>query len=156
MQPPAAPSYGAGATIPQLATWGQRFGASLLDFVIVMVPLGIVLGAAGVGTFRSGDDGVNYSVGNLGSVINMAVWFLYTALMHQRGGQTLGKRIVKIRVVAEGGAPLDTKTWIRSGVQTVLWVTCLGGLLDHLWPLWDKNRQTLHDKAAATYVVTAG
>ena len=29
----------------------------------------------------------------------------------------------------------------------------LFGLLDSLWPLWDPNKQALHDKAAATNVV---
>jgi uncharacterized RDD family membrane protein YckC len=58
-------------------------------------------------------------------------------------------------VVAAGGQPLGTKTWIRSGVQTVLWITCVGGLLDHLWPLWDQQKQSLHDKAAGTWVVRA-
>ena len=26
-------------------------------------------------------------------------------------------------------------------------------LVDNLWPLWDKNNQTLHDKVMDTYIV---
>jgi uncharacterized RDD family membrane protein YckC len=29
----------------------------------------------------------------------------------------------------------------------------VGGLLDLLWPLWDEQRQTLHDKAVGSFVV---
>jgi uncharacterized RDD family membrane protein YckC len=84
-----------------------------------------------------------------------AVWFLYTALMHQASGQTLGKKIVKLRVVGADGGPIGSKAFIRSGIQCILWVTCIGGLLDHLWPLWDQNKQTIHDKAASTFVINA-
>ena len=26
--------------------------------------------------------------------------------------------------------------------------------LDHLWPLWDRERQTLHDKIASSHVIS--
>ena len=32
-------------------------------------------------------------------------------------------------------------------------ITIIGGILDILWPLWDKQNQTLHDKAAGTVVL---
>jgi uncharacterized RDD family membrane protein YckC len=152
--PPPPPPVGAPVGVPGLASWGQRFGASVLDFFLVMVPFSILLGALGLGSWETGN-GANYSLGNGGTLISMATWFAYTGFLHQKWGQTLGKKIVKIRVVAAGGQPLGTKTWIRSGVQTVLWITCLGGLLDHLWPLWDQQKQSLHDKAAGTWVVRA-
>ena len=30
----------------------------------------------------------------------------------------------------------------------------LAGMLDLLWPLWDPRRQTLHDKAVDSYVIS--
>ena len=38
-------------------------------------------------------------------------------------------------------------------VQIVLAFTIIGGFLDVLWPLWDRQNQTLHDKAAGTVVL---
>ncbi len=94
----------ATGVVPGLASWGVRFGAVLLDALIVMLPLNIILSVIGVNDFST-DGGANFSAGNAGTVIGMAVWFAYTALMHMNGGQTLGKKIVKIKVVASGGQP---------------------------------------------------
>ena len=41
----------------------------------------------------------------------------------------------------------------RALVQIVLAFTIIGGFLDVLWPLWDRQNQTLHDKAAGTVVL---
>jgi uncharacterized RDD family membrane protein YckC len=35
-------------------------------------------------------------------------------------------------------------------------VPVVGGALDLLWPLWDPQRQTLHDKAVGTFVIKTG
>ena len=46
--PPPPPPVGAPVGVPGLASWGQRFGASVLDFFLVMVPFSILLGALGL------------------------------------------------------------------------------------------------------------
>ena len=38
-------------------------------------------------------------------------------------------------------------------VEFVLGVTIIGGILDALWPVWDAQNQTLHDKAAGTVLL---
>jgi uncharacterized RDD family membrane protein YckC len=87
------------------------------------------------------------------------VYFLYDWLQHARWGQTIGKRIMKIKVVAisdrtpvTGGAAAK-----RAAIQVLApQVPGVGifGLVDTLWLLWDKpNRQCLHDKFAGTVVV---
>jgi uncharacterized RDD family membrane protein YckC len=49
---------------------------------------------------------------------------------------------------------------LLSGSVVALIVLAVGGwlfsLLNYLWPLWDANRQALHDKAARTNVVRVG
>jgi uncharacterized RDD family membrane protein YckC len=79
-----------------------------------------------------------------------------TQVLH-RAGQTLGKRIMKIRVI-----PLDPRiplTWLiafkRYAAQFLpAAFTWFYALIDDLWPLWDKPfQQALHDKAAPTVVV---
>ena len=39
---------------------------------------------------------------------------------------------------------------VGSLVLIVLQITFIGGILDFLWPLWDRQNQTLHDKAASS------
>lgn len=77
------------------------------------------------------------------------------ALIAWWAGQTVGNRAVRTRVVdAQTGGPVDPRrSAIRAGVMWVLTITFVGGILDILWPLWDRRKQTLHDKAAGTLVV---
>ncbi|BCY08892.1 hypothetical protein L3i22_039800 [Actinoplanes sp. L3-i22] len=84
--------------------------------------------------------------------------YLYTVeLLVRWNGQTLGKRIMKIRVVSlHPGVPLTRGIAARRFLLVVagVFVPVLP-LLDGLWQLWDKPfRQCLHDKAAETVVVT--
>jgi len=80
-------------------------------------------------------------------------------LMLASQGQTLGNMAAGTIVVdAATGAPVTSgKAWARSAmdvvfrVGTMLFVIPI--LVDDLWPLWDKQKQTLHDKVAGTVVV---
>ena len=76
--------------------------------------------------------------------------------MH-RSGQTLGKKVMKIRVM-----PIDPSRTLTRGMAVkrylVQFVACAFvpflSYVDGLWQLWDKPyQQTLHDKAAQTVVV---
>jgi uncharacterized RDD family membrane protein YckC len=80
-----------------------------------------------------------------------AVYF--TALLTFWKGQTLGKRLVGIRVIRLDGKPLSW--WLafeRFGGYAASLST---GLLGFLQILWDRNRQGLHDKAVETVVIRA-
>jgi uncharacterized RDD family membrane protein YckC len=96
-------------------------------------------------------------------IIATLLWLLYEAPAIASRGQTLGKRIMHIKVVAvENTEPLGFgrafRRWARLGLWTPLW-GCAGlGLLvqlvDSVSPLFDqKLRQALHDKTARTVVV---
>lgn len=88
------------------------------------------------------------------------VSYLYlVTLMHRGGGQTVGKRIMKIKVVSA----VDGSTITRSQARRRWVVEQLSSLpapyfvyADSLWLAWDKPyRQCLHDKCADTVVVKA-
>lgn len=82
-------------------------------------------------------------------------------------GQTIGKRLVRIRVVSDDTGELIglerglARAGIIAGVRMAGAVGLLAPLsllalvLDGLWPLWDRNRQTWHDKAVRSVVVVA-
>ena len=94
---------------------------------------------------------------SLALLVGYAVWWLLAL----RGGQTPGKQLVGIRVIRDDGSPSDwAHTFLREFV--IKWL--LGGFLsgmtggiywivDYLWPLFDGNRQALHDKMVSTLVV---
>jgi uncharacterized RDD family membrane protein YckC len=99
------------------------------------------------------------------SGISFLLSALYTYLYHveyqyRRGGQTVGKRVMKIRVIPVNPEAQATrvdfvKRWAVQFIAANL-IPFLG-LLDGLWQLWDKPlQQCLHDKAAATVVVKVG
>jgi uncharacterized RDD family membrane protein YckC len=87
----------------------------------------------------------------------LVVQYLYEVEMMFRSGQTVGKRVMKLRVV-----PIDpNRRMTRGAAATRYLVQFVVGifvpffqLLDGLWMLWDKPfLQTLHDRAAQTVVV---
>ena len=90
------------------------------------------------------------------ALITLAINYVYDVEMMWRSGQTIGKRVMKIRV-----QPVDPSRALTRGMALrrygVAMVTSLiPGLawVDGLWQLWDKPwRQCLHDKFAQTLVI---
>lgn len=87
----------------------------------------------------------------------LAVNYVYYVEMLHRSGQTVGKRVMKVRVVPFDPAATITRTM---AAKRYLVEFIAGGFLpffnyvDGLWQLWDKPyQQTLHDKFAQTVVI---
>lgn len=155
-----------------LATWGRRAAAFVLDALIVGIISALIIvlitGAAGGVGFLGGDT-TGYGalvVGLLFStLVATAVALLYAPLwMAHTNGQTLGKQVLRIRVVRPGGAPVDFPyALLREVVVKVFVFIGLGGsitfglvtLLDVLWPLWDDENRALHDFVVNSRVVRA-
>jgi uncharacterized RDD family membrane protein YckC len=92
--------------------------------------------------------------------VAMALWFAYEVPAIASTGQTLGKRLVGLRVMTVDGKPVGfpraIQRWAVPGLPMILpWP--LGHLVqavDAAWCLRDRPlRQCLHDKAAGTVVV---
>lgn len=144
---PAQPPVSAPATNQVHGEWQKasilkRFVAVLLDS-LVLLPVNLVFGWV-----ASSTDGLA-PVQYLGSFVAIAysVYFLSTS------GATLGKKWMKIRVVKTNGQNLTVgDALLREVVGKFVSGLVLG--LGYLWAIWDKNKQTWHDKIAGTYVVT--
>ncbi|MDQ3823487.1 MAG: RDD family protein, partial [Actinomycetota bacterium] len=152
------PFAGAEPTLPPYASWGRRFAAIVVDNLLLALPLlvAIVVAAAVTGA-EDGDDLFWTLV-----VVAWALWivapFVYFTVLHGRGaGQTVGKRLLGIRVIGEDFRPLGYgRAFGRYLVAWVLWLACyVPGILDALWPMWDDKNQSLHDKVANSMVVRA-
>lgn len=70
-------------------------------------------------------------------------------------GYSMGQGLMKLKVVDSSGNLISTGTAVLRLLCTVGlgFVPVVGGFLDLLWPLWDPQRQTLHDKAVGTFVI---
>jgi uncharacterized RDD family membrane protein YckC len=121
----------------------------LLDSVLIVVlavVVGLVLGAT------AGNDSSGAVVG----VILYAVFLLYAPLMLAfNDGQTVGKKALSIAVVKDDGGPIGfgRALWRELVVRFLLGILVIPGIVDVLWPLWDKENRALHDMAASTRVI---
>jgi uncharacterized RDD family membrane protein YckC len=125
------------ATGPR-ASFGLRFAAALLDGILIVI----------IGSLA----GLIFSQA-LGRLINLALGLAYfTYFEGSPSGQTLGKRALNIRVVdLETGASIGTsRALIRYVGRYISAIACLVG---YFWMLWDKEKQTWHDKLAGSVVV---
>jgi uncharacterized RDD family membrane protein YckC len=133
-------------------------GAYLLDFLVIGIPfaiLAIILAVAvapdeGSGDVDEGAAGILVLLYVLGFI---ALWAYYVLLEGGPTGQTIGKKAVGIRVVSmQTGGPIGYgKSFIRTLIRTFISGNIC--LLGFLWMLWDKEKQTWHDKLSDSVVV---
>ena len=125
------------------AGFGQRFLAALLDGLIIFavsVLLNMVLSAV--------------RLGMLGVIAQLAVSIAYYVFYQKKQGQTLGKKVMNIKVVdASGKTPTEVTFFLREIIGK--FVSAIILMIGYLFPLWDAKRQALHDKIVNTYVVKA-
>jgi uncharacterized RDD family membrane protein YckC len=152
----------------ELAGWGSRAAAQIIDNVIglvVVVGLAVIAGfavAAGV----DGDTGALVGVLTYfgGTLVWMCAYTTFTMMRTGRhNGQTWGKQLLSIRVARLDSWPVNAGTALLRDTlmkQILLWglgsmIFYVGWLLDILWPLWDGRNQSIHDKVASTVVIRA-
>ncbi|GHB06918.1 MULTISPECIES: RDD family protein [Shewanella] len=77
--------------------------------------------------------------------------FYFTLFTAWFDGQTLGKKIMRVRVIALGGGKLSL--WDAFGRYGGYGAGFATGLLGFLQIFWDANRQAIQDKISATVVI---
>lgn len=132
---------------------GPRALAVIIDmvaFIIISCCLGIVL--AMIGDNDMGSTSGPSIIANCGVSLLMLGYFI---LLEANSGQTLGKKVVKIKVVKEDGSPI---TMGDSVVRNVLRI--VDGFFFYLVGaifIWtNPSKQRLGDKLAKTIVVGVG
>jgi len=135
--PPPPPP--ASSTLPgPPAGFGERLVAWLIDAILV----GIV-------------DAILYTLlAGVGYGLSTIVSFAYYGFLEGGpAGQTIGKRVMNIRVVrADGtGTELGWGSALIRHVCRILSAIPCG--LGYFWMLWDADRMTWHDKLSQTVVV---
>lgn len=77
--------------------------------------------------------------------------FYFTAFIALGKGQTIGKRILGIKVLQLDGSPLSV--WDSFGRYGGYGAGLATGLLGFIQIYWDPNKQAIHDKISATVVI---
>lgn len=142
---PASPFGQPGG--PQLAGWGERFGAALVDGLIFSALYYVPLGIGAV----SGSEAVAGLLTAVGFLAGFAFW-IWNYVKQGRTGATVGKGIVGIKVLREqDGQVLGPGLSIGRAFTHIL--DAIPCYLGFLWPLWDSKKQTFADKILSTVVV---
>ena len=145
----------------EYASWGKRVRARLIDQIPTY--LGLIIFCIGYLiliihlTLSSGSTpdiagaSITMIIG-LGVMLISLGWVAYNRwLIAGRTGQSLGKRVTKIRLVGEEtNAPIGSRNaFIRDLVHILDALTVMG----YLWPLWDDKRQTFADQIMRSVVI---
>ena len=162
--PGAYPGAMGFASADGLATWGQRLGAGLIDYVVLLIPYWLCLviyfssikpitvdeatGATSGGVSSGGL--VALLIGGL-YVLGVGLWNLYR---QGSTGQSVGKSAVHIRVIREGDGQVTGfgGAFVRALAHILDSLPCYIG---YFAPLWDAKNQTFADKVCNTIVVKA-
>jgi uncharacterized RDD family membrane protein YckC len=150
-----------GTTTP--ADRGIRLAASILDGIVAaaLVYAPFFLGAIAAGVSLEGgtsDDETLLIAGGVPALVGAAGWCWLTIRFVLRNGQTIGKRMVGIKVVRNDGsrASFARIFFLRNAVPALLGAVTLNifSLIDVLF-IFSESRQCLHDKIADTIVIQA-
>src|ERR671935_198559 len=136
----------------------------ILDLVPILLPVDIVLMVGSrkgqrLGDFvastvvTTGPNGGNVVVQQGPSTLLSLLYYVFFWSTYG-GGQTLGMRVLKLKVVKTDGTMLDLVGAFIRYVGFVISAIALG--IGFIWAAFDANKQGWHDKIAGTYVVRTG
>ena len=157
-------TVGSSDTIEQ-AGRGIRLGAAIIDGLVmallIYVPALVVGGTSGLFAGSTADP-YAFFFGPFGIALGVGflIWAVITLILVKRNSQTIGKKLLGIKVVRSDGshASLARIFWLRNIVNAIPSMIPIIGyvysLVDHLF-IFSENRQCLHDKIADTIVVKA-
>jgi uncharacterized RDD family membrane protein YckC len=134
-----------------------RFIAYILDGFVIGILAGIPYGigftlAFAGGSSEDGTGGVMAIIGMVLIVVAILIGVAYRPWMWSRGGQTVGYKVMRLRVVrAHDGGPLSGSQAIGRFLGYI--VSAFVFYLGFIWILFDEKRQGWHDKLAGTVVI---
>jgi uncharacterized RDD family membrane protein YckC len=147
---------GSGASGPR-AGFGARLGAAIIDGILTSIVVNGLALAFGQDLFTYERTGNSFSFhfGAQGPWAGLAFGLpilYYTFFEGSASGQTIGKKLVNIRVIdfSSGGQIGYGRAFLRWIGRLASAIVCG---LGYFWMLWDKEKQTWHDKIANTLVV---
>jgi uncharacterized RDD family membrane protein YckC len=142
----------------EMASIGRRWLALIVDGMIVAIPVVILFLCIAVpsGIFnelgKSDPSPALFAFQGLLILGSVGFGIAYEGVMLSHGGQTVGKKLLSIKVVTPDGNDITAgQAWTRAVVRKVLGFVC-AGIVDYL-VVFGEQRTCIHDLAARTRVV---
>jgi uncharacterized RDD family membrane protein YckC len=163
-RPRSRPRSGA-ETVTVVGFW-RRLGAALIDLAIILpvaaLLIAIASAIAGIHLPPSRNRGLDFWLDLMlvsdpamvtALVITLAVAMIYLYVFQATIAQTLGMRVLKLRVIDVYG---QRPSFARAGLRCAGYLAGLATLfLGFLWIGFDAEKRGLHDWIAGTYVIRA-
>lgn len=135
---------------------GRRVVQYLIDSFLV----GIVPSIVSIPFDQSNSSFIHVLGGIIAFLVFVVVGFLYwVVLPHSQRGQTLGMKLLGLRVVSMGGGPANMAQlfirWICLILDSIPYTWPLTGLVGFIVILCSRNRQRIGDHLARTLVIAA-
>jgi len=141
------------ASLMQVPALAERVGAGVIDLALLAaldaVVLVLTLRIAGLQTTWE-DLRTIPKVPFVGFLVLLA--FGYVASFTVAGGQTIGKMLLKLRVIGDDGRPIDAAGGVLRAIGCMLVPATLG--LSYVPALFSSDHRALHDRLAGTRVVS--
>lgn len=145
----------------ELATRGQRLAAVIIDGIIggivSVIILTILLPIVGLDSLST-DGGIGFSI--IVMAINLGVFLLINGKLLSSNGQTIGKKLMGIKIATLSGGVLSLKDvllrrylppMVVGIIPVVGAIACLADILC----IFREDRRCIHDLIAGTRVVKA-
>ena len=151
------PAQAEGKIGGERAGFWVRFGTAFVDGILTSLVVDGISLALGRNLFEYTRVGshVEFKFGATGpyALVAIAIPLVYYAFFEGSGsGQTIGKKLLNIRVVdIDGGGPIGFGRGALRYIGRLASAFVCG--LGYFWMLWDEQKQTWHDKIAQTVVV---
>jgi uncharacterized RDD family membrane protein YckC len=132
------------------ASLGMRASAFLVDYILTLLVLGVAISLASV--FKTAFPTLADWLVSLGYLATVGFVLWNWGYLCVREGQSIGQRLVGLRIIRTDGAPLGYRTiMLRHLIGYPLSLFCLG--LGFLWMIIDPKQRGWHDKLAGTLIV---
>ena len=137
-----------------LASWTDRFVAWLIDFIIVSIGLGILFALLALPFWLSdpsnGMTVVHRGFGSFHYVLSSSIFFAYWTYFERTSGQSIGKKLLKIKSTDLSGNDIDMKNAALQsfGKSFLLPIDVILG-----WLFTNSKRQRIFNKISNTVVI---
>jgi uncharacterized RDD family membrane protein YckC len=134
----------------QVAGPGRRALAYLIDAVIRAA---VVVGGVVLLKLIAGVEGEGFSEGLILLLLFLVEWGYYVLLESITGGRTPGKRVLRLRVIKEGGYPLGFLDSVLRNLLRGADFLPIGYVIGFFASAFDPRFRRLGDRAAGTLVI---
>jgi uncharacterized RDD family membrane protein YckC len=129
----------------------DRFIMGILAWIVMLVFGGIIGATSGT------DSGFLSFIAGTMSLLMIVVMFLFQFLYFgyfwSKNGQSVGMKLLNMKVVGRDGGPLS---FVRAGLRGSVgyWISSIIFGLGFIWAAFDSEKEAWHDKIFDTWVVT--